>query len=132
MFSLKTVFTTVLLAASSVLAAPINGPNELIVLSPPITSPKQADAWPMGSHQVVTWNTSSIPSSHANMTGLLLLGYLEDGSEHLDIDNPLASSFPIGAGHVNVVMPKNVEVRDNYILVLFGDSGNKSPTFRIQ
>lgn len=58
MFSLKTVFT-ILLATVSALAAPVNGLNELIVLSPPITSPKASDAWPMGSHQVVTWSRFS-------------------------------------------------------------------------
>ncbi|KAF8158533.1 hypothetical protein B0H34DRAFT_463300 [Crassisporium funariophilum] len=126
----STFFTAVLLATASV-AAPINAPQELIVFSPHIISPKASVAWPRGSRQVVRWNTTGIPTQNAAATGLVLLGYSENGSENLDIDHPLASGFHITAGAVNVTMPKGIPARDNYFVVLFGDSGNKSPKFKI-
>jgi hypothetical protein len=53
-------FTTLLLAtaSSSVSAAPMNAPQELIVFNPPITSPKEFAAWAKGSEQIVRWGAS--------------------------------------------------------------------------
>ncbi|KAI0663390.1 hypothetical protein C8Q70DRAFT_1050075 [Cubamyces menziesii] len=104
------IVTALVAAAAAVSAAPS------IVFSPPITSPKAGDVWPAGTTQ----------------TGLILLGYIEDGSEdeHLDIKNPLAVNFPISAGSASVEVP-SVTPRDDYVVVLFGDSGNTSPKFTI-
>ncbi|KAF4617653.1 hypothetical protein D9613_005678 [Agrocybe pediades] len=127
-----TFFATLLLAASSSLAAPINSPQELIVFNPPITSPKASAAWPMGSKQVVRWDIAEIPESRINTTGVILLGHMTDGTdEHLDIEHPLATGFPIKQGFVEVTMPQGIDARDDYFVVLFGDSGNKSPKFKI-
>ncbi|KAF8968952.1 hypothetical protein BDZ97DRAFT_300430 [Flammula alnicola] len=126
----NTFFTTILLATASV-AAPINSPQELIVFNPPITSPKASVSWPMGSQQVVKWDTTDIPVQRVNTTGLILLGYMENGSENLDIDRPLATGFPINAGSAKVIMPKDIPARNDYFVVLFGDSGNRSPEFKI-
>ncbi len=51
----NTIFTTLLLAATSI-AAPFNSPQELIVFNPPITSPKQSVTWAKGTRQVVKWS----------------------------------------------------------------------------
>ena len=53
-------FTTLLLAtvSSSVSAAPMNAPQELIVFNPPITSPTEFAAWAKGSEQIVRWGAS--------------------------------------------------------------------------
>ncbi|KAJ8473412.1 hypothetical protein ONZ51_g7890 [Trametes cubensis] len=120
------IVTALVAAAAAVSAAPS------IVFSPPITSPKAGDVWPAGTTQVVTWDTTNIPPANANQTGLILLGYIEDGSEdeHLDIKNPLAVNFPISAGSASVEVP-SVTPRDDYVVVLFGDSGNTSPKFTI-
>ncbi|KAI0349584.1 hypothetical protein OH77DRAFT_1414735 [Trametes cingulata] len=102
------------------------------VFRPQITEPKEGDVWTVGSVQTITWDTSNIPAANQNQTGLILLGFIEDGSidEHLNTTNPLASNFPITAGSVNVNVP-DVTPRDDYVVVLFGDSGNTSPKFSI-
>ncbi|KAH9892700.1 hypothetical protein C8Q73DRAFT_69041 [Cubamyces lactineus] len=120
------IVTALVAAATAVSAAPG------IVFSPPITSPKAGDVWTAGTTQIVTWDTTNIPPANANQTGLILLGYIEDGSEdeHLDTKHPLATNFPITAGSISVDVP-SVTPRDDYVVVLFGDSGNTSPKFTI-
>ncbi|KAL1722866.1 hypothetical protein EV715DRAFT_246867 [Schizophyllum commune] len=49
---------------------------------------------------------------------------------HLQYDNPLAQGFSITLGSYDVTVP-DVEERSDYIIVLFGDSGNSSPKFTI-
>ena len=49
--------------------------------NPPITAPSAGDVWPIGSTQLVTWDTQRIPPSAMNKTGTLLLGYF-DGNTH--------------------------------------------------
>ncbi|TFK52472.1 hypothetical protein OE88DRAFT_1698300, partial [Heliocybe sulcata] len=105
---------------------------ELIVYSPTITSPKAGAIWTANTTETVKWDVSDIPAEKENSTGLLLLGYLENNSENLDIAHPLATDFPIKSGTVNFTVPANLAKRDDYIVVLFGDSGNKSPSFTIK
>ncbi|KAI0659944.1 hypothetical protein C8Q70DRAFT_105287 [Cubamyces menziesii] len=120
------LFTALVAAASVVSAAPAED------FEPHITAPTAGAVWHIGSTQNVTWDTSNIPPSNVNQTGLILLGYLVDGSEdeHLDGQHPLAVNFPITAGYASVVVP-DVAPRDDYIVVLFGNSGNASPQFTI-
>lgn len=101
------------------------------VYSPPVTSPDASTIWDIGSIEQVTWDTSSIPKSITNSKGKLVLGYVNNGTdEHLDLDHPLAEGFEITQGFVQVVVP-NVKPANDYIVVLFGDSGNRSPAFNI-
>ncbi|OBZ68973.1 hypothetical protein A0H81_11316 [Grifola frondosa] len=131
MFSFKIFLAAfAAVASTAVHATPVDEPVQNVVFSPPITAPTAGMTWPIGSEQVVTWDTSVVPAGSENQTGLLLLGYLEDNSEHLDIQHPLANNFPISAGSVQVLVP-NVTTRNDYIVVLFGDSGNISPEFTI-
>ncbi|KAJ3504555.1 hypothetical protein NLJ89_g7878 [Agrocybe chaxingu] len=125
----SSLFAAVLFASASV-ASPVVAPQELIVFNPPITSPKASVAWPKGSEQVIQWDTTGIPTSRISTTGVVLLGHMKNGSENLDIDHPLAVGFPLHAGSVKVITP-NVTARNDYFVVLFGDSGNKSPKFKI-
>ncbi|KAI8994257.1 hypothetical protein BD414DRAFT_411938 [Trametes punicea] len=131
---LAAAFVVFAAAVSAVSAAPtvFTEPKTEIVYRPHITSPKAGDVWPVGTTQTVTWDTSDIPDDAKNQTGLILLGYLEDGDtdEHLGVDHPLASNFPITAGSVEVTVP-DVKPRDDYVAILFGDSGNASPKFTI-
>ncbi|KAI9067312.1 hypothetical protein FKP32DRAFT_1563876 [Trametes sanguinea] len=117
---------TVLVAAASAVSA---APTE--VISPPVTSPKAGDVWQVGTTQNVTWDTSAIPAGTAQ-TGLILLGHIvgDSDDEHLDTKHPLAVNFPITAGFATVEVP-DVATRDDYVVVLFGDSGNTSPKFTI-
>ncbi|KAF7346561.1 hypothetical protein MSAN_01884200 [Mycena sanguinolenta] len=100
--------------------------------APPITSPGASTTWTRQNMVTVTWSTSDIPKSITNPTGRLLLGYLNPGSsnEHLDLDHPLAEGFDIRDGNRTIRVP-NVPPRDNYIVVLIGSSGNRSPEFKI-
>jgi len=123
-------FTAILLATASI-ATPVNRPQELVVFNPHIISPKAAVSWPMGSRQTVRWETNDIPAELVNDTSVILLGHMANGSENLDIDHPLASGFPIISGSMTVTMPSNIQARNDYFVVLFGDSGNKSPMFKI-
>ncbi|KAI0820057.1 hypothetical protein BC628DRAFT_1331265 [Trametes gibbosa] len=125
MFSNKftAIFTALVAAAAAVSAAPGD------VISPPITAPKAGDVWTIGSTQLITWDTSSIVNPTSE-TGLILLGVFENDDEHLDTKHPLASGFSIRSGAVNVTVPA-VAAGNDYIVVLFGDSGNMSPTFTI-
>ncbi|KAF8625730.1 hypothetical protein AX15_005221 [Amanita polypyramis BW_CC] len=108
-----------------------NAPHEFTVFNPTITSPAPGDMWKMGKTYNATWNISNIPPEKQNATGLILLGYEEDNSENLDIEHPLANNFPLKTGSVPITMPFNIQSRPNYIIVLFGDSGNTSPQFSI-
>ncbi|CDO73455.1 hypothetical protein BN946_scf185013.g90 [Trametes cinnabarina] len=90
----------------------------------------------------VPGDTSDRPHEVTNYEGRAVLGYLADGdddNEHLEFDSlsvermtehPLAEGFNLTAGHVTVRVP-DVDPRNEYIVVLFGDSGNRSPEFNI-
>ncbi|KAK0464409.1 uncharacterized protein EV420DRAFT_1040246 [Desarmillaria tabescens] len=104
------------------------------VISPPITSPTAGTIWTVGQTVTVTWNTTDIPTNASQITnpiGKIVLGYQANNSLNLDLDNPLASNFQLTDGHADITVP-DVEPRDDYIIVLFGDSGNTSPKFTIQ
>ncbi|KAK0487538.1 hypothetical protein IW261DRAFT_1290716, partial [Armillaria novae-zelandiae] len=103
------------------------------VISPPITSPTAGAVWTVGQTITVTWNTTVIPpaSQVTNPIGKIVLGHQANNSLNLDLDHPLASNFQLTDGQVDITVP-DVEPRDDYIIVLFGDSGNTSPEFTIQ
>ncbi|KJA24351.1 hypothetical protein HYPSUDRAFT_162094 [Hypholoma sublateritium FD-334 SS-4] len=102
------------------------------VYSPKITNPKHDTIWKPASDVNVTWDLHGFDKT-SNSKGTLLLGYLEDGSEseHLDIEHPLASDFDISSGSMTIKCPE-VAPGGEYIVVLIGDSGNRSPTFTIK
>ncbi|TFY80914.1 hypothetical protein EWM64_g3099 [Hericium alpestre] len=100
-----------------------------IVVDPQITTPTASTVWTVGSSVTVTWDTTQIPSS-GNFTGQLILGFNENESENLQLDNPLAQGFDLRAGKVDVTVP-DVAPKSDYIVVLMGDSGNASPEFTI-
>ncbi|KAJ6525290.1 hypothetical protein DFH09DRAFT_1188808 [Mycena vulgaris] len=134
----NTLFSLLALVLSAT-SVPIQ-PQQLIVVTPHITSPTEADSWAPGSTYMVTWETKSIPPASKNDSGMILLGHISQTydrkgkpqtSENLNISSPLANHFIIGAGQVNVTIPMDTPPRDDYIVVLFGDSGNASPKFKI-
>lgn len=79
------LFATLLVASAAVMASPVHVRNVADVYDPKITSPVAAQVWGVGSTQVVSWDLTSIPESEYSKTGYLLLGYLENNSENLDI-----------------------------------------------
>ncbi|KAJ3747083.1 hypothetical protein DFH05DRAFT_1393651 [Lentinula detonsa] len=105
------------------------------VYDPPITSPAASTVWEVGQTVTVTWDTTNLPpaSQLTDPNGTVVLGYMTSptDSEHLMIDSPLAQDFPLSDGQVSFTVP-SVVTRTDYIIALFGDSGNISPTFTIQ
>ncbi|KAK0446503.1 uncharacterized protein EV420DRAFT_1569638 [Desarmillaria tabescens] len=99
----------------------------LDVFVPHITSPTAGDTWVPGSTYTVTWDTSNAPSQITNENGAI---FLRKGSK---TQTPaLASGFSILDGAVNVTVPESTTFGDDYVVVLFGDSGNWSGRFSIE
>ena len=91
------VFTTILAAAAVVSAASVPATRATLdVWDLPVTKPTTGDVWHAGEKQVVTWDTSSLPSTASNQTGMILLGYYtpgdNSGNEHLDTGMFLSTS----------------------------------------
>jgi hypothetical protein len=59
------------------------------------------------------------------------LGWLDSTSENLQINNPIEQNFSLSKGEVTITVP-DVPERDNYILCLFGDSGDITEPFTIE
>ncbi|KAI9317046.1 hypothetical protein BX666DRAFT_1857930 [Dichotomocladium elegans] len=104
-----------------------------LALNPPIKVPNAHTVWNAGGTYAVEWNTTTVSGIPIPPTdkGIVMLGYINNGdfSEHLRWT--LAVYFPLDTGHVNVTLPSDLPTGDNYIIVLFGDSGNASPQFTI-
>ncbi|SJL03147.1 uncharacterized protein ARMOST_06493 [Armillaria ostoyae] len=98
----------------------------LDVYVPRITSPNAGDTWVSGSTYTVTWDTSDAPAQITNQQGAI---FLRKGSK---TQTPaLASGFSILDGATNVTVPETATIGDDYVVVLFGDSGNWSGKFSI-
>ncbi|GJE98417.1 GPI anchored serine-threonine rich family protein [Phanerochaete sordida] len=119
MFS-KTAFFAALVAASGAAA------RVLDVWDPAITSPTAESVWHAGGTYNVTWETADAPASISEGSRVVLS---KDFYE--DYYNPLAQGFDLRAGWVTVTIPPTTVPGDDYQIVLFGDSGNYSPTFSI-
>lgn len=69
---------------------PYSATRSFIVFSPQILYPKTHVTWRAGTWNHVDWDTSYFPSElHANATGKLLLGYMTESGENLDIGSVL-------------------------------------------
>ncbi|RDB15283.1 hypothetical protein Hypma_004794 [Hypsizygus marmoreus] len=103
------------------------------VWNPKITSPTATTQWTVGSQVIVTWDLHNMPKQITNDRSMIVLGYSTPGktNEHLDLKNPLASGFNVRQGQVTFTVP-NVKPRNDYFIVLFGDSGNRSSAFPIK
>ncbi|KAH9928444.1 uncharacterized protein BXZ73DRAFT_102286 [Epithele typhae] len=111
------------LATGSASASPIAEKRDVFV--PPVTYPHAGTVWHSGQTHHVTWDTSAAPVNITNKVGRIYLRF------H-GITTPLilAENFNILDGRVKVTVPL-VDDRDDYGIVLFGDSGNFSPQFTI-
>ncbi|KAG9315610.1 hypothetical protein JVU11DRAFT_3251 [Chiua virens] len=116
---------------SSVFALPVAlQVSQRDVVDPQITSPGSTTVWHVNAEETVTWSTTGLPANQTNPVGRLVLGYLYNNSENLMLDSPLATNINYSVGYAQITVP-NVPTRDDYIVVLFGDSGNASPKFTI-
>ncbi|KIS67867.1 uncharacterized protein UMAG_03923 [Mycosarcoma maydis] len=104
-----------------------------IVYNPHITSPTAATVWTAGQTYTVTWDASDLPTEAENYTGQIKLGYVPaDGSGGLNLHWTLADGFAIKSEETSVTLPADLAERDDYIVVVLGDSGNASPKFTIK
>ncbi|KAI8137025.1 hypothetical protein BJV82DRAFT_636937 [Fennellomyces sp. T-0311] len=104
-----------------------------IVWNPEITTPNSGSKWRAGESYTVQWKTTVVGEEIPDgVTGMIKLGYLEEGSinEHLYWD--LASDFPLNSGAQKITLPADLETKTSYIIVVMGDSGNASQKFFIQ
>ncbi|KAG5716643.1 hypothetical protein E4T56_gene16376 [Termitomyces sp. T112] len=108
-------------------------PSRRTVYNPKITSPVETTTWNVGHQAVVTWDLHDIPKESWKQKSMIVLGWVEQGNlnEHLDLDHPLAKDFELSDRRATITVP-NVPPKDNYIVVVFGDSGNRSPAFSIK
>ncbi|KIK93334.1 hypothetical protein PAXRUDRAFT_145298 [Paxillus rubicundulus Ve08.2h10] len=96
------------------------------VFVPLILSPQSGAVWIAGQYHNVTWDTNNAPANITNKYGMI---YLRNNNL-TDMNEELASGFNILDGVVEIQVPE-VPMGHNYSLVLFGDSGNFSPSFTI-
>lgn len=104
-----------------------------LVYNPHITCPVASTVWTAGHSYTVEWDTSDIPAEAESYKGMIKLGYTPaDGAGGLNLHWTLADGFPIKDGKVQVTLPEHLNERDDYIVVVMGDSGNASHMFTIK
>ncbi|KAL9936123.1 hypothetical protein V8E36_004965 [Tilletia maclaganii] len=104
-----------------------------LVFNPTITYPTRRTVWHAGESVRVDWITENIPQAYQSHRGSIMLGYRPaSGEGGLNLHWTLASDFPIMAGQTTIHLPHDLPTRHDYIVVLFGDSGNASPLFTIR
>ncbi|RPD62748.1 hypothetical protein L227DRAFT_562040 [Lentinus tigrinus ALCF2SS1-6] len=120
----------VLALAAAALATPLAmTPRDSV--SPPITNPTAQTVWRVGDTVTVEWDVAALNGAQpSNPLAKIILGTLADNVEHLMIESPLVSNFPILGGNVSLVVP-SVPSGSDYIVCLFGTSGDISPAFTI-
>ncbi|KAI0053970.1 hypothetical protein FA95DRAFT_1579052 [Auriscalpium vulgare] len=126
---LTTTITNLVLLFLSLLtivsAAPLAELERRDVYTPPVLYPHAGTVWKIGNRHNVTWDVSDPPVNITNKIGFIVLR-----KGNLATNITLASGFNILQGRVEVTVPKVTPASD-YSLVLFGDSGNFSPKFKI-
>ncbi|KAL1743837.1 hypothetical protein HDZ31DRAFT_64646 [Schizophyllum fasciatum] len=93
---------------------------------PHILTPNRVTVWHTGHKANVTWETSDAPEVISNGAAI----QLRKGSE--PFDGYLAEGFDLRAGFVEVDVPYALNPDDDYLICLFGDSGNFSEEFTIR
>jgi hypothetical protein len=127
-FKLHVFFTTLFLSLFSLLqvgALPVQDMTKRDVFVPKVVYPRAGVVWSVGQRHNVTWDTSNAPTHISNGASVILR------KGELATPLILAKGFDLRSGRVEVTVPWVVP-GDDYTLVLFGDSGNFSPTFSIK
>ncbi|SPO28346.1 uncharacterized protein UTRI_04743 [Ustilago trichophora] len=107
--------------------------DKRLVYNPHITSPVASTVWTAGQSYTVEWDSSDIPVEAESYKGMIKLGYTPaDGAGGLNLHWTLADGFPIKDGKVQVTLPEDLKQRNDYIVVVMGDSGNASEKFTIK
>ncbi|KAI0761426.1 hypothetical protein BC629DRAFT_1294664, partial [Irpex lacteus] len=122
-----TSFVTGLFASAvAVSAAPVELPTR-DVWAPKVLYPHAgtASVWTSGQRHNVTWDLSSKPAQITNNNGFILLR-----TGNIETPVVVGHGFRLTDGRVEITVP-DVVTRDDFGLVLFGDSGNWSDQFKI-
>jgi len=122
-FTTLTTLVYLLTSFLTVLAIPLELRD---VYVPPVLHPRQGTVWLVGEQHHVTWNISNPPVNITNKIGQIQLR-----KNGLTTPVILANNFNILLGKIEVTVPW-VQDGHDYQVVLFGDSGNFSPTFAIK
>ncbi|KAI0761427.1 hypothetical protein BC629DRAFT_1261947, partial [Irpex lacteus] len=96
------------------------------VWTPKLLYPHAGTVWYSGQRHNVTWDLSSKPVNITNNNGFILLR-----TGNIETPVVVGHGFKLTSGRVEVTVP-DVMTRNDYSLVLFGDSGNFGPTFTIK
>ncbi|KAG1752965.1 hypothetical protein EDB19DRAFT_977993 [Suillus lakei] len=120
--ALLTSFFMLLTLLSCAFSAPLSAVTRDVWV-PSIICPTSDSIWTVGGTFSVTWDTSKKPSQVTNPTGKI---YLRQGDKTQS--SPIASGFALSDGKVEVTIPGDTTPGD-YMIVLFGDSGNWSAEF---
>ncbi|OJT03527.1 hypothetical protein TRAPUB_5806 [Trametes pubescens] len=107
-------------------AMPLTGLEKRVVYTPPVLYPHAGTVWYKGQTHNVTWDVSDPPANITNKIASLMLRKGE-----LPTPLILAENFDILLGRIEVTVPWVTE-GDDYIVVLFGDSGDWSEEFNIK
>ncbi|KAI0086237.1 hypothetical protein BDY19DRAFT_895338 [Irpex rosettiformis] len=120
------IVSALLASAVAVSAAPVEHPAR-DVWTPKILYPRAGTVWYSGQRHNVTWDLSTKPAQITNNDGAFIL--LRSG----EIETPVVvgHGFKLTDGRVEVTVP-DVMTRDDFSLVLFGDSGNWGDQFTIK
>ncbi|KAJ7133807.1 hypothetical protein C8R46DRAFT_923507 [Mycena filopes] len=114
-----------MISALAFAATALAGPTPLDVFSPRVTFPTAGTVLVSKAATTITWDTTNAPVNISNK-GLLMLR-----KGVLTAPFILAEGFDLRTGSLDITVP-NVLADSDYEFVLFGDSGNFSPTFTIQ
>ena len=107
---------------------------QCIIVNPKIFVPNNQTVWYVGCQADIAWDTSQIVTTgplQTETSGPIMLGYIipPNPSEHLFLTLVPNVNLTLGFAHITV---PNVPTRNDYIVVVFGDSGNASPPFTIR
>ncbi|KAF9261451.1 hypothetical protein L218DRAFT_870148 [Marasmius fiardii PR-910] len=127
-FKLSALTSVLALFAVASTASPLEARKALDVWNPRITSPNADTVWVVGTKVNVTWDTSDAPQRISSGSAVMLRN--STGPTPADLYLKKVNTFDLRDGTVEVTVP-DVPPGTDYVVVLFGDSGNWSPEFEI-
>ncbi|KAL0570142.1 hypothetical protein V5O48_011820 [Marasmius crinis-equi] len=128
-FKASAIASVLAFFATSSVASPLQARKALDVWSPKILTPNANTVWVVGTTVNVTWDTTDAPVNISNGAAV----QLRKGNGPAPIDDPYLKpvrSFDLRTGWVEVTVPETPAGKD-YLIDLFGDSGNWSEEFEI-
>ncbi|KAI0682217.1 hypothetical protein C8Q76DRAFT_323638 [Earliella scabrosa] len=101
---------------------------------PPVIVPSTGDVWTVGERRTVVWSIEGINVYNPSLQplrGRLFLGqFLNETTEYIWFNNPLATNFTYLQQQVDIIVPA-VPTARTYFILLLGQSDNWSAPFTI-